>query len=138
MTGSDIETMGPGGMVHDRDIWRHRPEDLASCPVEHALAIIGGRWTSLIVRELLAGTKRFGDLRRGLGGVAAKTLTERLRLLEDQGIVERKAYAEVPPRVEYTLTERGLSLEPILKAMWGWGASDMRAQDGQPTDARST
>jgi len=96
-----------------------------ACPVAHALSVISGKWTALIIRELLGGTKRFGDLRAGIGGVSAKTLTERLRQLEDQGVVERRVYAEVPPRVEYSLTARGATLEPILRAIWQWGAADL-------------
>lgn len=108
--------------------WEERPGVDGRCPVSHALDVVVGKWTTLIVRDLLGGTKRFTELRRGLGGVNPKVLTERLRLLEEHGIVERKAYAEIPPRVEYSLTERGRSLEPILAALWHWGAEDLRSQ----------
>jgi len=91
------------------------------CPVERTLRVIGGRWTLLILRDLFTGTKRFGELRRSLGPVSPKTLAERLRELEREGIVTRTVYPEVPPRVEYRLTEKGLSLQPIVEAMRAWG-----------------
>ncbi len=93
----------------------------AGCPVERTLQVIGSKWTLLILRDLFHGTKRFGELRRSLGHVSPKTLSERLRDLEAQGLVTRKVYAEVPPRVEYTLTEKGRSLGEIIDAMRRWG-----------------
>ena len=95
---------------------------LTDCPVERALEVIGGKWTMLILRELYFGTRRFGELRVALTGISPKTLTERLRILEQQGIVARKIYPEVPPRVEYSLTGRGRTLGPIIDAMREWGA----------------
>lgn len=112
-----------------RVVWEERPSVAGQCPVSHALEVVVGKWTTLIVRDLLGGTKRFTELRAGLDGVNPKVLTERLRLLEEHGIVERRAYAEIPPRVEYSLTERGRSLEPVLAALWHWGASDLRSED---------
>lgn len=106
------------------------PHDTSECPVERALQVMEGRWATLIVRELLGGTKRFGQLRAALTGVSPKTLTDRLRHLEAGGILTRRVYAEVPPRVEYQLTERGRRLEPILLAMWAWGHEDLAP--GQP------
>ena len=100
-----------------------RPE----CGVERALQVIGGKWTTLILRELLAGTRRYSELKRTLGRVSPKTLTERLRQLEAQGLLVRRVYAEVPPRVEYTLTERGQGLGDIIAAMARWGAQDEEA-----------
>lgn len=91
------------------------------CPVERTLQIIGSKWTLLILRDLLAGTRRFGELRRSLGHVSPKTLSERLKELERQGIVTRTVHAEVPPRVEYALTEKGRSLGDIIEAMRAWG-----------------
>ena len=91
------------------------------CAVERAMDVIGGRWTTLIVRELLGGTRRFSEIRAALAGISPKTLTERLRDLESAGVLERVVYPEVPPRVEYTLTERGRSLEPVIAAMRDWG-----------------
>ncbi len=91
------------------------------CPVAQTLKVIGSKWTLLILRDLLTGTKRFGELRRSLGHVSPKTLSERLKELERQGIVIRAVYPEVPPRVEYTLTEKGRSLGDIIEAMRAWG-----------------
>lgn len=92
------------------------------CTVERTAEIIGGKWTTLILRELLSGTKRFGEMRASLTGISPKTLTDRLRDLESREILERTVYAEVPPRVEYRLTERGEDLRPIVEAMGSWGA----------------
>ncbi len=82
---------------------------------------MGDRWKVLIVRDLLTGTKRFGELKKSLDGISQKVLTQHLRIMEENGLVHRKVYAEVPPRVEYSLTETGLSLKPIHDAMWQWG-----------------
>ncbi len=106
-------------------VWTEPRQIAGACPVAHTVGILGGKWTLLIVRELLGGPKRFGALATGLGTVNPKTLTERLRLLEQQGIVDRTAYAEMPPRVEYALTARGRTLEPVLGALWRWGADDL-------------
>ncbi len=92
-----------------------------NCPVERTVNIIGGKWTLLILRDLFEGTRRFGELRTSLAGISPKTLTEKLRILEQDGLVERKIYAEVPPRVEYSLTERGQTLRTIIEAMREWG-----------------
>ena len=83
--------------------------------------LIGDKWKVLILRDLLPGTKRFGELNRSSGSVSQKVLTAQLRDMEEKGLLERKVYAEVPPRVEYTLTALGQSLRPILEAMAGWG-----------------
>ncbi|MDR1669191.1 MAG: helix-turn-helix transcriptional regulator [Oscillospiraceae bacterium] len=95
--------------------------DLPPCPVETALTLMGDRWKILIVRDLLTGTKRFGELKKSLDGVSQKVLTQHLRIMEGNGLVNRKVYAEVPPRVEYSLTEMGRSLKPVHDAMWQWG-----------------
>ena len=92
-----------------------------NCPVERTVNVIGGKWTLLILRDLFDGTKRFGELRASLIGISPKTLTEKLRALEQDGIIERKIYPEVPPRVEYSLTKRGQTLETIIEAMREWG-----------------
>ena len=92
-----------------------------NCPVERAANVIGGKWTLLILRDLFTGTKRFGELRASLTGISPKTLTERLRALEQDGVVTRKIYPEVPPRVEYSLTTSGQKLEPIIEGMREWG-----------------
>ena len=83
--------------------------------------LIGSKWKVLILRDLMPGTKRFGELRRSIGGVSQKVLTAQLRDMEACGLVDRQVYAEVPPRVEYSLTELGRSLRPILDAMRAWG-----------------
>ena len=94
---------------------------LPACPVETTLMLIGSKWKVLILRDLMPGTKRFGELRRSIGSVSQKVLTAQLRDMEACGLVDRRVYAEVPPRMEYSLTELGRSLRPILDAMWAWG-----------------
>ncbi len=94
---------------------------LPACPVETTLTLIGDKWKVLILRDLMAGTKRFGELKKSIGSVSQKVLTAQLRDMEQNGLVNRKVYAEVPPRVEYSLTGLGKSLKPILDAMWVWG-----------------
>ena len=95
--------------------------NLPACPVETTLTLISDKWKVLILRDLLTGTKRFGELRKSIGTVSQKVLTSQLRQMEESGLLTRKVYAEVPPRVEYTLTELGYSLKPIMDAMWAWG-----------------
>ena len=96
-------------------------QNLPACPVETALVLIGNRWNMLIVRDLLTGTKRFGELKKSLTGISQKVLTQHLRLMEENGLVHREVFAEVPPRVEYSLTELGRSLKTIHDAMFQWG-----------------
>ena len=96
-------------------------KELPDCPVETTLTLIGDKWKVLILRDLLPGTKRFGELKISIGSVSQKVLTAQLRDMEQSGLVNRKVYAEVPPRVEYSLTELGKSLQPILDAMSNWG-----------------
>jgi DNA-binding HxlR family transcriptional regulator len=96
-------------------------KEQVGCPVEITLALLGNKWKVLILRELFAGTKRFGELSRGVPGISQKMLTQQLRQMEQDNLVQRKIYAEVPPRVEYSLTEIGRSLSPILDAMHKWG-----------------
>lgn len=96
-------------------------KELPSCPVEMTLALIGEKWKILILRDLINGTKRFGALKTSIGSVSQKVLTQQLRSMEEDGLVTRKVYAEVPPRVEYSLTETGASLKPVLDSMWDWG-----------------
>jgi DNA-binding HxlR family transcriptional regulator len=95
--------------------------ELPPCPVETALTLMGDRWKVLIVRDLLMDTKRFGELKKSLLGISQKVLTQHLRIMEENGLVHREVYAEVPPRVEYSLTDLGRSLKPIHDAMWQWG-----------------
>ncbi len=96
-------------------------EKLPACPVETTLTLISDKWKVLILRDLLPGTKRFGELKKSIGHVSQKVLTAQLRQMEQSGLVNRKVYAEVPPKVEYSLTDVGYSLKPILDAMWTWG-----------------
>ena len=96
--------------------------ELPACPVETTLMINGDKWKVLILRDLMNGTMRFGELKKSIGHVSQKVLTAQLRDMEDKGLLIRKVYAEVPPRVEYTLTETGYSLKPVLDALWAWGA----------------
>ena len=96
-------------------------EKLPACPVETTLTLISDKWKVLILRDLLPGTKRFGELRKSIVHVSQKVLTAQLRQMEQSGLVNRKVYAEVPPKVEYSLTDVGYSLKPILDAMWTWG-----------------
>ena len=96
-------------------------QELPACPVETTLALIGDKWKVLILRDLLPGTKRFGELKRSIGSVSQKVLTAQLRDMESKGLVHREVYPEVPPRVEYSLTHLGRSLAPILDAMRNWG-----------------
>jgi DNA-binding HxlR family transcriptional regulator len=90
---------------------------LPDCPVEVTLQLMGDRWKVLIIRELLTGTKRFGELKRGVTGVSQKVLTQHLRQMEERGLLERKIYPQIPPRVEYTLTPMGRELKSILDQM---------------------
>ena len=103
--------------------------ELPACPVETTLMIIGDKWKVLILRDLMDGTKRFGELKKSIGTVSQKVLTAQLRDMEEKGLLTRKVYAEVPPKVEYTLTETGYSLKPILDAMSAWG-SGYQAKNG--------
>lgn len=98
-----------------------KKNDLPACPVEITLSLMGDKWKFLIIRDLLTGTKRFGELQRLVGGVSQKVLTNNLRQMEESGLISRKVFAEVPPRVEYSLTDLGLSLKPILDSMVNWG-----------------
>ena len=96
-------------------------KDLPKCPVETSLMMLNSKWKFLILRELLTGTKRFGELKKAVGKITQKVLTSNLREMEDNGIVERKVFPEVPPRVEYTLSDIGYSMAVILDAMADWG-----------------
>lgn len=96
-------------------------KELPACPVETTLMLISDRWKVLIIRDLLEGTKRFGELKKSIGSVSQKVLTANLRSMEESGLINRKVYPEVPPRVEYSLTDIGYSLKPILDAMVEWG-----------------
>jgi DNA-binding HxlR family transcriptional regulator len=92
-------------------------------PIENTLQVIGSKWTVLIIRELMDGTRRFGELARALTGISPRTLSMRLGDMEGHGIIERKVFPEVPPRVEYKLSPLGKTLEPVLKTMSNWGSA---------------
>lgn len=97
-------------------------QELPACPVETTLLLIGNKWQVLILRDLLMkGTLRFKELQRSIGSISQKVLTSNLRTMEESGLIYREVYAEVPPRVEYSLTPLGLSLKPVLDAMQAWG-----------------
>ena len=100
--------------------------ELPACPVKATLELIGDKWTVLIILNLLNGTKRFGELKKALNPITQKVLTAHLRAMEENALVERRIYAEVPPRVEYTLTSTGYSLTTILDAMTDWGTRYQR------------
>lgn len=95
---------------------------LPACPVETTLMLIGDKWKVLILRDLMDGTKRFGELKKSLGDITQKVLTSNLRMLEEKGLLVREVYAQIPPRVEYTLTAVGYSLKPVIESMLAWGA----------------
>ena len=97
------------------------PLDNSTCPVARTAKIISGKWTLLIIRDLAAGVKRFNQLERSLQGISPKTLSERLRSLEEEGIIVRQTFAEVPPRVEYSLTEKGHDLVEVVTCMRCYG-----------------
>ena len=103
-------------------------KELPACPVETTLTLIGDKWKVLILRDLLPGTKRFGELKKSIGSVSQKVLTAQLRDMENSGLLTRTVYAEVPPRVEYSLTDLGKSLKPILNAIWTWGEEDKKTK----------
>lgn len=103
---------------------RHKRYDCDfGCPVEACVEVIGGKWKGVILFHLLGGTKRFNELSRLMPAVTQRMLTRQLRELEADQVVERKVYAEVPPKVEYSLTEFGRTLEPVLRTLQGWGAN---------------
>jgi DNA-binding HxlR family transcriptional regulator len=99
-----------------------------SCPVARSLEFLGERWTLLVVRDLLMGPRKFQDFSASLDGVAPGVLSHRLKVLEDNGIVARRLYSEHPPRAEYALTDRGLELRPVVRALGIWGARHLGAE----------
>ena len=109
-----------------------------SCLVETTLAVIGGRWKVLILQQLLDGVKRFNELHRALSGITHKTLTQQLREMEADGIVNRKVYPQIPPKVEYSLTSLGKTLKPVLAAMHNWAECHGRALEHQKRSIRNS
>ena len=106
-----------------------KKEELPACPVATTVQMVGSKWKLLILRNLLARPWRFNELRKNLEGISQKVLTDSLRSMEEDGIITRTVYPEVPPRVEYSLSELGESMCPIIKAMEQWGI-DYKAQNG--------
>jgi DNA-binding HxlR family transcriptional regulator len=91
------------------------------CPIEKTMSVLAGKWTFVILRDLFYGPRRFGELQRSLSGISPRTLSIRLKELEEEGILQRKIFSEIPPHVEYSLTEKGLALKPVFDAMKEWG-----------------
>ena len=104
-------------------------KEMPACPVATTVSLIGSKWKLLIIRNLLARPWRFNELKKDLDGISQKVLTDRLRSLENDGLITRTFYPEVPPRVEYSLTELGKSLKPILDSMWAWGEDYKKQQE---------
>jgi DNA-binding HxlR family transcriptional regulator len=107
-------------------------QELASCPIELTIGVIGGRWKVLILQELLKGSRRFNELHRALPGITQKMLTQQLREMEDDGIVHREIFPQVPPRVDYSLTALGQSLQPVFEAMHQWGLQQRDSKTENP------
>ena len=107
----------------------------STCPVCATAEIVCGKWTILIIRDLAAGRSRFCELERSLTGISPRTLSLRLRALEEEGIVERRTYPEVPPRVEYELTDKGRALLPLIEDMRRYGREWLGAMGGSPAPA---
>jgi DNA-binding HxlR family transcriptional regulator len=115
-------------------------QQAATCPIELTIGVIGGRWKVLILQELLKGSRRFNELHRALPNITQKMLTQQLREMEDDGIVHREIFPQVPPRVDYSLTELGESLKPIFDIMHEWGVKQQTAgkNGGQRREAGNT
>lgn len=107
------------------------------CPVEKTLELIGGKWKGVILYHLLADTIRFNELRRLMPGITQKMLTKQLRELEADNLILRKIYPEVPPKVEYSITEYGKTLEPVITALQSWGSMHLKANPAQVDDQSS-
>jgi DNA-binding HxlR family transcriptional regulator len=118
--GSAISRIFCAG-AYNRDMRTMRPTHDEECAVACTAEIIGGKWTAILVHDLSEGPRRFSDLERALPGISPRTLSERLRALEEEGVLERRSYAESPPRVEYELTAKGAALLPIIEAMRRFG-----------------
>ncbi|MBC8049412.1 MAG: helix-turn-helix transcriptional regulator [Chitinophagales bacterium] len=114
-----------------------RYDTAPGCPMEATLDMIGGKWKAVILYHLLDGTLRFSELRRRLNKITQRMLTKQLRELEDAGLVARKVYAEVPPRVEYSLTPLGASMEPVIEVLFSWGQSWLQKRMRVPLSAHN-
>ena len=117
---------------------QHTPgQEAANCsahvPMQRAMSLIGDMWTLMIVYNLLSGPRRFGELRDAMGNVSPKTVSQRLKMLEEDGFVDRHAFAEIPPRVEYQLTEKGQALADILEAIKHFSERYLSDDEGVPT-----
>ena len=112
-------------METTREITEKPARELPACPVETTLMLISDKWKVLILRDLMPGTKRFSELKRSVGHVTQKVLTAQLRQMEESGLVARTVYPEVPPRVEYSITPKGQSLEQLLELMCEWGEKNI-------------
>lgn len=106
-------------------------QSLPNCPVETTLTLISDKWKILIIRDLLDGTKRFGELKKSVEGISQKVLTSNLRNMESCGLITRTVYAQVPPKVEYSLTELGFSLRPVIDTMANWGINYKNALNNE-------
>lgn len=125
-----LKSLNTGGQYDMAD-----KNKLPLCPVETTLTLIGDKWTVLIIRDLREGTKRFGELKKSLSGISQKVLTANLRGMEENGLLTRAVFPEVPPRVEYTLTELGCSMFPILDAMAEWGGNFRKGSTSESANA---
>lgn len=105
---------------------QNNPKNIQKCPVTYCMRIMGGKWKPIVLFLIARGVNRFGILQRGVEGISKQMLTKQLRELEADGILNRKIYAEVPPRVEYSLTDLGHSLMPIIACMKQWGEEHMK------------
>jgi DNA-binding HxlR family transcriptional regulator len=121
--------MGNPLMTHPKTI---ETTDTLGCPVARTAQIIGNKWTPLIVRDLADGQRRFSELERSLEGISPKTLSERLKRLEEAAVIDRHCFAEVPPRVEYSLTEKGFALLPVIESMRKFGNTWLPPEDCAP------
>lgn len=108
-------------IVETKEVMKKDIFALPACPVETTMQLISNKWKIFILRELLTGTKRFSELQRSVTNISQKMLTQNLRSMEEDGIVIRRIYAEVPPRVEYHLSELGMTLRPVIDVLWDWG-----------------
>jgi len=104
-----------------------KSSEVSECPVTYTMRMIGGKWKPIILYLISKGVNRFGVLQRGIEGISKQMLTKQLREMEDDGILHREIFAEIPPRVEYSISEKGKSLFPIIDAMRTWGESNLRA-----------